>query len=362
MNFDIKDFVIKELDIKVRGNDKKDIFKISMILVLVNILIIAIILTFSNIRILATILLYIISIVYIGITIYIIKKENDIQVENPKMPFENKYDPILTKFLIKNEFILDNELLNAEIYYLMKKGYVEFDKEKNVLRIKDKNQFKQIDALERINAEKIKEYSTEKIPSYESMFINKILFAFHNEIDFDELKRNETQNYYLERGEICKLAMEKMILYEIERKNMMGKTSNFSYLSIAGILNIITSIILFMVIGRFNIVLLLATIMNIALNAVIIKNENILSYKYSEEVVKYIDDLLEHVNMIKKGKIDYSTYSNKNQNIDMKENESTDDLQDEENYNRKDEFVNAEDTDEELKFLFGINTIEDLQF
>ena len=103
---------------------------------------------------------------------------------------------------------------------------------------------------------------------------------------------------------MCKLAMEKMILYEIEKNNMMGgQVSNLNFLSIAGILNIITSIMLFMVIGRLNIVLLLTTIINIALNAIIIKNENILAYKYSEEIIKYIDNLLEYVDMLKKGKV-----------------------------------------------------------
>ena len=295
-------FNIRNLDIKVRGNDKKHIFKIFMILVLINVLVTIVVLLFANVEILKTILLYIMSTVYVGIVVYIIKKENKV-IGKSKESFENKYDPILTKFIIKNEFILDNELLNAEIYYLIKKGYVEIDKENNVLRLKDRNQFKQIDALERIDSEKIKEYSTNEVPSYESMFIGKILFAFHDEIELNEFKRNQKENYYLERGEMCKLAMEKMLLYEIEKKNMLGqKSSNMNFVSVAGILNIITSIMLFMVIGRFNVILLLATIINIVLNAVIIKNENILAYKYSEDVIKYIDNLLEYVSILKKEK------------------------------------------------------------
>ena len=176
-------FNMKNLDIKIRGNDKKEIFKIFMILILINVLMTVIVVLFANIEILKTIILYIMSVVYVGTVIYIIKKENEEIASNPKETFENKYDPILTKFLIKNEFILDNELLNAEIYYLTKKGYLEIDKEKNTLRLKNRSQFKQIDALERIDSNKIKEYSTDEIPSYESMFIGKILFAFHDEID-----------------------------------------------------------------------------------------------------------------------------------------------------------------------------------
>ena len=361
-------FNIKNLDIKVRGNDKKEIFKIFMILILINVLMTVVVVLFANVEILKTIILYIMSVVYIGTVIYIIKKENEETISNPKEVFENKYDPILTRFLIKNEFVLDNELLNAEIYYLIEKGYVEIDKEKNILKLKDRSQFKQIDALERIDSNKIKEYSTDKIPSYESMFIGKILFAFHDEIDLNEFKRNQRENYYLQRGEMCKLAMEKMLLYEIEKKNMMGQSSNLNFISIAGILNIITSIMLFMVIGRFNIVLLLATIINIALNAVIIKNENILSYKYSDEVIKYIDNLLEYVDTLRKGKTTINNPVQKEDNMNISGIVNTqeglaNDLQDNEINENNDEnkkLINERNTDEELKFLFGINNSEDL--
>ena len=334
------DFNIKNLDIKIRGKDKKQIFKIFMILVLINVLITIVVVLFANVEILKTILLYVMSVVYVGTVIYIIQKENKEVIGKPKEGFKNKYDPILTRFLIKNEFVLDNELLNAEIYYLIEKGYAEIDKENNILRLKDRTQFKQIDALERINSDKIKEYSTDDIPSYESMFIGKILFAFHDEIELEELKRNQRENYYLQRGAMCKLAMEKMILYEIEKRNMMAQSSNFNWISIAGILNIITSIMLFMVIGRFNIVLLLATIINIALNVVIIKNENVFAYKYSEDVIKYIDNVLEYVEGLKTEK----TLKSLNH----------------ENNDENEEFINERDTDEELKFLFGINNSEDL--
>lgn len=334
------DFNIKNLDIKIRGKDKKQIFKIFMILVLINVLITIVVLVFANVEILKTILLYVMSVVYVGTVIYIIQKENKEVIGKPKEGFKNKYDPILTRFLIKNEFVLDNELLNAEIYYLIEKGYAEIDKENNILRLKDRTQFKQIDALERINSDKIKEYSTDDIPSYESMFIGKILFAFHDEIELEELKRNQRENYYLQRGEMCKLAMEKMILYEIEKRNMMAQSSNFNWISIAEILDIITSIMLFMVIGRFNIVLLLATIINIALNVVIIKNENVFAYKYSEDVIKYIDNILEYVEGLK--------------------TEETLKGLNHENNNENEETINKRDTDEELKFLFGINNSEDL--
>ena len=93
--------------------------------------------------------------------------------------------------------------------------------------------------------------------------------------------------------------MEKMILFEIEKNNMLKQTNNINFISIISILNIVTAIIVLLVMARLNILLLLAVFINIALNVIIIKNENILSYKYSEEIIKYIDDLLEYVKILK---------------------------------------------------------------
>lgn len=345
-------------NIEIKGNDKKNILKIIIIVILVNILATIVVAIFASVSILKTIILYLISIGYVGYVIYIWKKEKGNNVVAKKENFENKYDPILTRFFIKNEFELDETLLNAEIYYLIRKGYIYFDKENNLLKLKDRNQFKQIDALERINNEKIKEYSTEEIPSYESMFIGKILFAFHNEIELNELKRNIKQNYYYQRGEMCKLAMEKMILFEIEKHHMMGETNNFNVISVACILNIITSILLFTVMARFNIILLLATIINIALNVLIIKNENILAYKYSDEIIKYINDLEEYVatlkakntnSILEEVHINNSSVTTKNLEIDQEQNIEESGMEEEKN---KD--------DEQLALLFGIQ--KDLEF
>ena len=190
------------------------------------------------------------------------------------------------------------------------------------------------------------------------MFIGKILFAFHDEIDLNEFEKNKKENYYLQRGEICKLAMEKMILYEIEKRNMMGKANNLNFISIAGILNIITSIMLFMVIGRFNVILLLATIINIAFSGVIIKNENILAYTYSEEIIKYIDNLLEYVEVLKKEK--NSQFKNLQQENPIQKSVETESLNAEnlqsEDLEQKD--LNEKNDDEQLVLLFGIEDLK----
>ena len=95
-----------------------------MIMVLINVLMTVVVFLFANVEILKTIILYMMSVVYIGAVIWIIKKENREMIDNSQQTFESKYDPILTRFLMKNEFILDNELLNAEIYYLIKRHLV----------------------------------------------------------------------------------------------------------------------------------------------------------------------------------------------------------------------------------------------
>ena len=326
-------------NLKIKGKDKKEILKILMIVILVNLLATIIVAIFPSVEILKTIILYLISIGYVGYVVYIWKKEQETDATTKKENFENKYDPILTRFLTKNEFELDESLLNAEIYYLLRKGYIYVNKENNTLKLKDRSQFKQIDALERINNEKIKEYSTEEIPSYESMFIGKILFAFHDEIELNELKRNIKQNYYYQRGEMCKLAMERMILYEIEKHHMMGEKNNINLLSVASILSIIISIIFFAVMARFNIILILAIIIHVVLNVLIIKSENILAYKYSDETINYINDLEEYV----------ATLKAKNQEINQEQNIEEIGMEEEKN---KD--------DKQLALLFGIQ--KDLEF
>lgn len=318
------------LNIRVKQKDKEDISKIFIGVIILNVLMAILMLIFGNVSIVKNIIIYLVSVIYIVIAVYIIKKENTEEIEVKE--FNSKYDPILTRFFIKNEFVLDDELLNAEICYLIRKGYIETDKENNILRLKDRTKFKQIEAIEKIDNNKIEEYSSDEIPSYENLFIGKILFAFHNEIDLNEFKKNQKENYYLNRGEMYKLVMEKMLLFEVEKKNMIGEKSNLGPVFIEAILNIITSIILFVVTASLNVVLLLATIINVLLSAVIIKNENVLSYKYTKDIIEYIDNLLEYIKVLRNEKVTSSNNSSQD---------------------------NEESTDEELKLLFGIKNDKD---
>lgn len=349
-----------KINLKIRGNDKKDIFKILMVIVVINILVAMISIIFASKEILKIILTYGMTIIYIGVSIYIFKKVNS-SSNTSSEKFNNKYDPMLTRFLLKNEIIIDEELFSAMVYYLIRKEYVYIDEKEKQLVLKDRNIFKQIDALERITSEKIETYSTEEIPSYISLFITKILFAFYDKIELNDLKNKIKENYYLERGEIHQLAMEKMLLYEIEKNKMLGNKNQINYLSISSIMSVITTIITFVTIGRFNIILLLGAIIYIALNVVITKNENILSYKYTEEVSKYIDSLQEFVyNKSFGSKNEPEEISNEENLVEEKNKiEEEENTSEEENITEK-EIEEDNKGNTEIEILFGIKKYEDL--
>lgn len=282
-----------KINFKVKKENRKQILKLILVVILVNIIfsILNIILPIN--KIIENIILYLTSILYIIITVIILKKINEQEIIKKEENIEKKYDPIMNQFLLKNEFDANEKLIKNEILKLIERGYIEESTKNNreIYILKNREKFKQIDSLEKITAEKIKEYSTEEIPSYESLFINKILFAFENEIEKEELNKKIQNNYYYERGQFCKLTMERMILYELEKNQMLSTTKKQNYFAILIIINIITNIIFFVTMARFNIILLLSIILNIGLNAMILKNEKLMSYNFTDEVNEYIEKL-----------------------------------------------------------------------
>ena len=70
-------FRMKNIDIKIMKNNRKNILKIFLLLIIINIFVTIIGAVFANIEILKSILLYIISVIYIGICIYILKKQKE---------------------------------------------------------------------------------------------------------------------------------------------------------------------------------------------------------------------------------------------------------------------------------------------
>ena len=278
---------------KVKKENKKEIGKLVLIIILISIIFSIINIIMPINKILENIILYLMSIFYILMTIIILKKINEEEIVK-KEDFEEKYNPILNQFLLKNEFIPDEKLIKEELSNLIERGYIErtTKNEQEIYILKNREKFKTIDSLEKITQEKIKEYSTEEIPSYESLFVNKILFAFENEISQEDLNKKIQNNYYYERGQICKLTMERMLLFELEKNNMLKSTKKNNIFAIVLIINIIADIIFFVTMARFNIILLLSIIINIALDGMMLKNEKLMAYNFTDEVNEYIEELL----------------------------------------------------------------------
>lgn len=278
---------------KVKKENKKEIGKLVLIIILISIIFSIINIIMPINKILENIILYLMAIFYILMTIIILKKINEEEIVK-KEDFEEKYNPILNQFLLKNEFIPDEKLIKEELSNLIERGYIErtTKNEQEIYILKNREKFKTIDSLEKITQEKIKEYSTEEIPSYESLFVNKILFAFENEISQEDLNKKIQNNYYYERGQICKLTMERMLLFELEKNNMLKSTKKNNIFAIVLIINIIADIIFFVTMARFNIILLLSIIINIALDGMMLKNEKLMAYNFTDEVNEYIEELL----------------------------------------------------------------------
>ena len=281
-----------KINFKVKKENKKEIGKLALIIILVSIIFSIINIIMPINKIVENIILYVMAIFYIVMTLIILKKINEEEIVK-KEDFEEKYNPILNQFLLKNEFIPDEKLIKEELSNLIERGYIEkyTKNEQEIYILKNREKFKAIDSLEKITQEKIKEYSTEEIPSYESLFVNKILFAFENEISQEDLNKKIQSNYYYERGQICKLTMERMLLFELEKNNMLKNTKKNNIFAIVLIINIIADIIFFVTMARFNIILLLSIIVNIALDGMMLKNEKLMAYNFTDEVNEYIEEL-----------------------------------------------------------------------
>ena len=100
-------------------------------------------------------------------------------------------------------------------------------------------------------------------------------------------------NYYSERMEMCSLVMEKMLVYDLEKRNMVTAENSIEPFSVILLINIIAAMLLFAAMGSWNILWILAIISNIVISGMIFKQEKVFSYKYIEELDKYIDDLAE---------------------------------------------------------------------
>lgn len=294
----------------ITTQSKNIIKKIILILIIFNVLIAIFMGLIPLDGIAKTILVLLIAIVQILFLLKIflvIKNQKDEKKEN----FEVKYDPLLTYFL-KNQSIENVEkienLIFSELMDLSRRGYVEIIKNNDdeIYKLKEKDKFTRMNGLENIDKKQIEMYSTVDIPAYENLFVTKILFPFSDEISRRDISKKVKEGYYKERMELCSFVMEKMVVYFLEKNNMIIAENSINMFVVILSINIIVTLFEFLMIGSFNILLIISNIMIIVLTAILLKNEKIFSYKFSNDVDIYIKELTQYLNDVDNTKEDSS--------------------------------------------------------
>ena len=241
------------------------------------------------------ILISIISIVDIILLILIILKYQ--KFSNNQNDFQNLFDPILTEFFIKNSIEGKNNLILAELNYLINSNKIKIEKNdenaEEKIKLINREHFQVFDSIEKINEKNIEEYYIEEPNTYESLFVTKILFPFENEFSINKLINNLENNYYIDRINMYSNILEKIIIYKCEKNNYLKKENKLFPVLI--IMNIIIAVFT-AIVSDFNIILIIATIFNIILSAIILKNERIFSYDYTDEINEKINQILNYKN------------------------------------------------------------------
>ena len=134
-----------KINFKVKKENKKEIGKLALIIILVSIIFSIINIIMPINKIVENIILYVMAIFYIVMTLIILKKINEEEIVK-KEDFEEKYNPILNQFLLKNEFIPDEKLIKEELSNLIERGYIErtTKNEQEIYILKNREKFKAI--------------------------------------------------------------------------------------------------------------------------------------------------------------------------------------------------------------------------
>lgn len=297
---------------KLKKEEKNKVEKILLVLILINLLMFIISFftgIFNTNKIVAQIIISFVAILNFVGTIFIVllsqKKENNISKN-----LEVEYNPILIEFLRNNEIKDVEKVIKAEMLYLIKKQYVKVEKIENdyLFTLKNTEDFQRMGSLEQIGREIIQNYQNENVPCYENLLVTKIIFPFENKITLSKFKQNLKGNYYKERIELCKYTLEKIIVYQLEKDGMLNAKKDYKFATLI-ILNIIFAFFYLVTCGVFNILLLLAVIANIAVSVIMIKNEKVLSYAFSENVEKDLEDIEDYVQTLS-GKEERNEYDN----------------------------------------------------
>lgn len=294
----------------ITTQSKNIIKKIILILIIFNVLIaifMGLIPLDGIAKTIVVLLIAIVQILFLLKIFLVIKNQKDEKKEN----FEVKYDPLLTYFL-KNQSIENVEkienLIYSELMDLSRRGYVEIIKNNDdeIYKLKEKDKFTRMNGLENIDKKQIEMYSTVDIPAYENLFVTKILFPFSDEISRRDISKKVKEGYYKERMELCSFVMEKMVVYFLEKNNMIIAENSINMFVVILSINIIVTLFEFLMIGSFNILLIISNIMIIVLTAILLKNEKIFSYKFSNDVDIYIKELTQYLNDVDNTKEDSS--------------------------------------------------------
>ncbi len=286
----------------LKQRNKKDIQKILLILILIN-LIILLIFIFTDLfqinKIVKTIINSLVGIVNIILIILMLKKQDDAQVSEKLELEENKtYNPIMLQFFGKSAVTADVNLILAECKSLIERDLLTVNKEENetVFTLKN-NKFTRMNGIEGLEENQIDSYSKNGIPAYENLFVTKVLFPFENEITLREIVKKAKQGYYKERAQMCEFLLEKMLVHELNKQNMIQGSKNKTF-AIISVVNIICSVLVWLGLGVFNIFLLLGAISNIAIGGILLKNENIFAYSFKPEISEYIDKVKKYAKNI----------------------------------------------------------------
>lgn len=279
---------------KLEESKKKTIEKILLILIIVH-LILFILSFFTGIlsmnNVVKNILIVFLVIFDLGMMIYAISFINKKNIQESQ-ELKREYNPILVQYMLKNSLEYSDSMVVLEMKSLMERGFVKLRKtnQKIEFELCSKDDFKRIEGLEKMNRETIENYSTEKIPSYENLFVTKILFPFEDKISLEDLKDKLSKGYYKERLELSGFVMEKMLVFEMEKDNMIISGNSINKFSVLLIANMIITLF-YLSSFHFNILLFLGNLPNLAFSMIMLKNEKIFSYLYTDLVQEDINKL-----------------------------------------------------------------------
>lgn len=231
------------------------------------------------------------NIVGIGWLILLARKKE--QQEEIPLP---KYDPILLHFLRTNEVSVDENMLLAELLDLVDRGYVSIENQESEradvkFHLQQEQSFKRIGSLMKIEPEQMESYGTQEIVCYENVFVMKILFPNGHQVSWQEIKRNQKTSFYQDRLELCRYPLEKMLVHELEKRELIEKSGRDKlYLGLL-FLNMLLAILYVFSAGGMNIILILGILLNLLFSVWCIKEEKILSYELTEDTQKQLKQI-----------------------------------------------------------------------